>query len=206
MGVQYPAELGPQHHGSSPCPLDPGHAVSSTQRSPQGLSVGYGLGYGYGGYGKREAEPSYGIGLYRGVGLGAFSYHPDGGVHSEARSPQGYGKREAEPSIGYGVALHPTGVSSTQRSVQGLGLGYSGYGGYGYGYGIGKRSADASYGYGVGLHPYSGISFSHRSPQGLNYGIGYGSYGKREAEPSYGYGLRYRTSGYLYTPTIGYGY
>merc|ERR1711962_1215592 len=121
--------------------LHPGHAVSSTQRSPQGLSVGYGLDHGYGGYGKREAEPSYGIGLYRGVGLGAFSYHPDGGVHSEARSPQGYGKREAEPSISYGVALHPTRVSSPQRSVQGLGLGYSGYGGYGYGYGIGKRSA-----------------------------------------------------------------
>merc|ERR1711922_94225 len=42
--------------------VHPGHAVSSTHRSAQGLSLGYGIGYGHGfyGYGKRSAEPFYG--------------------------------------------------------------------------------------------------------------------------------------------------
>jgi len=44
--------------------VHPGHAVSSTQRSAQGLSLGYGHGYGYGhgfyGYGKRSADAYYG--------------------------------------------------------------------------------------------------------------------------------------------------
>merc|ERR1712172_289343 len=42
--------------------VHPGRAVSSTQRSAQGLSLGYGYGYGHGfyGYGKRSAEPFYG--------------------------------------------------------------------------------------------------------------------------------------------------
>merc|ERR1711990_800133 len=39
--------------------VHPGHAVSSTHRSVQGLSLGYGYGHGYG-YGKRSAEPFYG--------------------------------------------------------------------------------------------------------------------------------------------------
>merc|ERR1711990_27688 len=40
--------------------VHPGHAVSSTHRSVQGLSVGYGYGHGFYGYGKRSAEPFYG--------------------------------------------------------------------------------------------------------------------------------------------------
>jgi len=44
--------------------VHPGHAVSSTHRSAQGLSLGYGHGYGYGhgfyGYGKRSADAFYG--------------------------------------------------------------------------------------------------------------------------------------------------
>jgi len=44
--------------------VHPGHAVSSTHRSAQGLSLGYGHGYGYGhgfyGYGKRSADAYYG--------------------------------------------------------------------------------------------------------------------------------------------------
>merc|ERR1712243_453538 len=44
--------------------VHPGHAVSSTHRSAQGLSLGYGHGYGYGrglyGYGKRTADAFYG--------------------------------------------------------------------------------------------------------------------------------------------------
>merc|ERR1712060_942185 len=40
--------------------VHPGHAVSSTHRSAQGVSLGYGHGYGYGhgfyGYGKRSAD------------------------------------------------------------------------------------------------------------------------------------------------------
>ena len=44
--------------------VHPGHAVSSTQRSAQGLSLGYGIGYGHGfyGYGKRSALPFYALG------------------------------------------------------------------------------------------------------------------------------------------------
>jgi len=40
--------------------VHPGHAVSSTHRSAQGLSLGYGYGHGFYGYGKRSAEPFYG--------------------------------------------------------------------------------------------------------------------------------------------------
>merc|ERR1711997_834728 len=40
--------------------VHPGHAVSSTHRSVQGLSLGYGYGHGLYGYGKRSAEPFYG--------------------------------------------------------------------------------------------------------------------------------------------------
>jgi len=40
--------------------VHPGRAVSSTQRSAQGLSVGYGYGHGFYGYGKRSADAYYG--------------------------------------------------------------------------------------------------------------------------------------------------
>merc|ERR1712055_664029 len=80
----------------------------------------------------------------------------------------------AEPGDGYGyginaVAYHPYGgYSSEYRSTQGLtGYGYGGYygkreaePGYGYG-GYHKRSAEPGYGYS------SGISYYHRSPQGV---------------------------------------
>merc|ERR1712128_367484 len=49
-------------YGHGGVAVHPGHAVSSTHRSAQGLSLGYGHGYGHGfyGYGKRSAEPFYG--------------------------------------------------------------------------------------------------------------------------------------------------
>merc|ERR1711931_341515 len=76
----------------------------------------------------------------------------------------------AEASYGFGVAIHPTGISKTDRSPQGL----PGYGIVGL---YGKREAEPSYGYGVAIHPY-GISKTDRSPQGLpGYGI-VGLYGK----------------------------
>merc|ERR1711970_1567302 len=83
----------------------------------------------------------------------------------------------AEPGYGYGyginaVAYHPyDGYSSEYRSTQGL----TGYGGY-----YGKREAEPGYGYS------SGVSYYHRSPQGVQ-GYGYGGYHKRSAEPGYGY-------------------
>merc|ERR1712060_662580 len=40
--------------------VHPGRAVSSTQRSAQGLSLGYGYGHGFYGYGKRSADAYYG--------------------------------------------------------------------------------------------------------------------------------------------------
>merc|ERR1711928_207680 len=101
------------------------------------------------------------------------------------------GKRDADAEPGYGlsrgIARHPTGISYSNRSPQGLGAGY----GYGLHHGYGKR--DAEPGYGIGLsrgiarHP-TGISYSNRSPQGLGAGYGYGlhhGYGKRDAEPGY---------------------
>merc|ERR1711887_310984 len=83
----------------------------------------------------------------------------------------------AEPGYGYGyginaVAYHSYGgYSSEYRSTQGL----TGYGGY-----YGKRDAEPGYGYS------SGVSYYHRSPQGVQ-GYGYGGYHKRSAEPGYGY-------------------
>merc|ERR1711982_319579 len=89
---------------------------------------------------------------------------------SEYRSTQGltgyggyYGKREAEPGYGYG------GHSYIYRTTEGLTEGY-----------YGKRSAEPGYGYS------SGVSYYHRSPQGVQ-GYGYGGYHKRSAEPGYGY-------------------
>merc|ERR1712090_90441 len=113
------------------------------------------------------AEPGYGYGY----GINAVAYHPYGGYSSEYRSTQGltgyggyYGKREAEPGYGYG------GHSHVYRTTEGLTEGY-----------YGKRSAEPGYGYS------SGISYYHRSPQGVQ-GYGYGGYHKRSAEPGYGYG------------------
>merc|ERR1712090_77811 len=113
------------------------------------------------------AEPGYGYGY----GINAVAYHPYGGYSSEYRSTQGltgyggyYGKREAEPGYGYG------GHSHVYRTTEGLTEGY-----------YGKRSAEPGYGYS------SGVSYYHRSPQGVQ-GYGYGGYHKRSAEPGYGHG------------------
>merc|ERR1712105_47692 len=65
--------------------VHPGHAVSSTHRSVQGLSLGYGYGHGFYGYGKRSAEPFY----------GGVAVHPGHAVSSTHRSAQGL-------SLGYG--------------------------------------------------------------------------------------------------------
>merc|ERR1712098_3598 len=96
-----------------------------------------------------------------------------------------YGKREAEPSYGYGVAIHPYGISKTDRSPQGL---------PGYGIGLyGKRDAEPGYGYGgYGAASVSVSQFDHGygyNPQSYSYGYNIGSYGKRDAEPGYGIGF-----------------
>merc|ERR1712090_48990 len=94
----------------------------------------------------------------------------------------------AEPSylIGHStLGLHPTGVSYSNRSPQGLQVHpVVGYAVHGYG----KREAEPFYGYNaIAYHAYGGVSSEARSAQGANYGrIGF--YGKREAEPYYGYG------------------
>ena len=155
---------------------------------------GYGYGYGHGyGYHKREAEPSYGYAPYAPY---AHVYAPYAHAvsHQYTHTPyastglhqvHGVHKREAEAeaSHGYGYGYAP------------YGYGYAPYGYRSYGYH--KRSADAEpshapYAPALAYHPYHGVSYTHRSPQGL---------GKREAEaePSYGYGRGY---GYGH----GYGY
>merc|ERR1711970_747486 len=93
----------------------------------------------------------------------------------------------AEPShlIGHStLGLHPTGVSYSNRSPQGLQVHpVVGYAVHGYG----KREAEPFYGYNaIAYHAYGGVSSEARSAQGANYGVGF--YGKREAEPYYGYG------------------
>ena len=67
--------------------------------------------------------------------------------------------------LGYGYGGH----SHVYRTTEGLTEGY-----------YGKRSAEPGYGYS------SGVSYYHRSPQGVQ-GYGYGGYHKRSAEPGYGY-------------------
>jgi len=163
--------------------------ASYSNRSPQGI-------------GKRDADADadafYG---YGGLGLGSGGFirqsrvHPGYGGYAAGGFAHLVGKRSAD-AWGYGYApfygralggagLHPTGISYSNRSPQGLhkrdadadaeaAIGYSNrspqgaYGlgfGYGYGrgvYGYGKRSADAY-----------GFSYSNRSPQGA-YGLGYG--------------------------------
>jgi len=172
--------------------------ASYSNRSPQGLGKreADALGLGAGGFIRQTRPELAPVGL---PVVGTFT-HP-------------VGKRDAEadasiyaPYVFGGVAAHPTGISYTQRTPQGLGKReaepFYGYGPYralggaglhptGASYsnrspqGLGKREAEPFYGYGpyralggAGLHP-TGASYSNRSPQGL---------GKREAEPFYGYG------------------
>ncbi len=112
--------------------------------------------YGHGwAYGRR----AYGYGY--GYADGAPAYHPYGGVSYTARSPQGlsgYGRyrREAE-------------------AEPGLGLGYYGRPAYGYGYGY----ADGAPAY----HPYGGVSYTARSPQGASGYLRYKREAEAEAEP-----------------------
>merc|ERR1712168_1092408 len=155
---------------------------SSNYRTTQGLSS-----YGYYGYGKRSAEPGYGIGVgFSAVQQSRPYYHGSYGYNIN----HVYGKKSAEPSygiglVGYGLAataFHPDGVSSTDRSPQGLSA-----------YGYGKRDAEPGYGIGYGLaatsfHPYGGLSSNYRTTQGLS-SYGYYGYGKRSAEPGYIYGI-----------------
>ena len=77
------------------------------------------------------------------------------------------------------LGLHPTGVSYSNRSPQGLQVHpVVGFAVHGYG----KREAEPFYGYNaIAYHAYGGVSSESRSAQGANYG-------KREAEPYYGYG------------------
>merc|ERR1712168_262942 len=158
---------------------------SSNCRTTQGLSS-----YGYYGYGKRSAEPGYGIGVgFSAVQQSRPYYHGSYGYNIN----HVYGKKSAEPSygiglVGYGLAataFHPDGVSSTDRSPQGLSA-----------YGYGKRDAEPGYGIGYGLaatsfHPYGGSSSNYRTTQGLSsYGYNINHvYGKRSAEPGYIYGI-----------------
>jgi len=104
--------------------VHPGHAVSSTHRSVQGLSLGYGYGHGFYGYGKRSAEPFY----------GGVAVHPGHAVSSTHRSVQGlslgygyghglygYGKRSAEPFYGAAVTVE----NNNNLHGHELGSGYS---------------------------------------------------------------------------------
>jgi len=135
----------------------PGPAISYSNRSPQGA------------YGKRSA----------GEETPAKALHPNGATSYVGETVWGYPvkaveKRDAEPWApwglwGRGIAAHPTGISYSNRSPQGLG----------------KRSAEPwapVWGPGIAAHPGPAISYSNRSPQG--------AYGKRSAEPL-GYGLGY---------------
>merc|ERR1712055_856590 len=79
----------------------------------------------------------------------------------------------AEPShlIGHStLGLHPTGVSYSNRSPQGLQVHpVVGYAVHGYG----KREAEPFYGYNaLAHHAYGGVSSEARSAQGANYGYG----------------------------------
>merc|ERR1712055_48326 len=99
----------------------------------------------------------------------------------------------AEPSLLIGhstLGLHPTGVSYSNRSPQGLqvhpGVGYAVHG-------YGKREAEPFYGYGSHLGSAS-VSRS-QVDRGSIYETGHAAYnygfhihGKRSAEPFYGYG------------------
>merc|ERR1711936_136315 len=78
--------------------VHPGHAVSSTHRSAQGLSLGYGIGYGHGfyGYGKRSAEPFYGA------------------------ATSAYAVNQAHPG-------HAGSYQHVSRIHSGIGYGYAGY-------------------------------------------------------------------------------
>ena len=170
--------------------VHPGHAVSYSNRSPQGA-------YGYGfHYGKRsaDAEPGYGYGggyiiQSRGFGgapgsLGHFNgVHPAGHLNTFAHP---VGKRSADAdAYGYGYAGGYIRQSRVHPTYGGLIHG-------GFAHPVGKRDAEAEPGFGygstLGVHPGHAVSYSNRSPQGA---YGFGRYGKRSAEPGYGYGGGY---------------
>jgi len=130
-----------------------------------------------------QADPYYGYGYlhqqnWPSVRAPGFSATCWGCRGKRSADAWGYGYAPYALGLGYarGVAGHPTGVSYTQRSPQGL---------------RGKRDADAdAYGYGyapvllgrgIAAHPGRAISYSNRSPQG--------AYGKRSADAdAWGYG------------------
>jgi len=144
-----------------------------------------------------QADPYYGYGYlhqqnWPSVRAPGFSATCWGCRGKRSADAWGYGYAPYALGLGYarGVAGHPTGVSYTQRSPQGL---------------RGKRDADAdAYGYGyapvllgrgIAAHPGRAISYSNRSPQG--------AYGKRSADAdAYGYG--YAPFGYGYGLNAGY--
>jgi len=179
------------HYGYGYAPLigrgvaiHPGFATSYTQRSPQGLHKrdAEALGLGAGGF-IRQSRPYAAFGIHHN-GYGAFA-HPVGKRSADA---WGYGYAPFYGRALGGAGLHPTGVSYSNRSPQGLhkrdadaeafGYGYApvlakgypswpgvvapGFESTCYGCGLGKRSADADAAY-----------YTQRSPQGA-YGLGYG--------------------------------
>nr|XP_040566551.1 holotricin-3-like isoform X2 [Lepeophtheirus salmonis] len=70
-------------------------ALADPDHSRGHHAVSHGGSYGHHGYGKREAEPSYG--------------HGHGGYSSGSYGHHGYGKREAEPSYGHGHGGYSSG-------------------------------------------------------------------------------------------------
>merc|ERR1711935_1119537 len=85
-------------YGHGGVAVHPGHAVSSTHRSAQGLSLGYGHGYGHGfyGYGKRSADAYYGA------------------------ATSAYAVNQAHPG-------HAGSYQQVSRLHSGIGYGYGGY-------------------------------------------------------------------------------
>jgi len=218
--------------------------ASYSNRSPQGLGKreADALGLGAGGFirqtrpelapvglpvvgtfahpvGKRDADALYATVLAKGYPSWPGVVAP--GFESTCYGC-GLGKRsaEADPSIYApyvlgGVAVHPTGISYTQRTPQGLG----------------KREAEPFYGYGpyralggAGLHP-TGASYSNRSPQGLGkrdadaeaLGLGAGGF-IRQARPYAAFGIHHdgvgafahpvgkRDADAIYAPVLAKGY
>jgi len=163
-----------------------------------------------------QADPFYGYGLHQqnwpsayGPGFQATCWGCRGKRSADA---WGYGYAPFALGLGYGrgIAGHPTGISFSNRSPQGLGkrdadadaFGYGygglglgsggfirqsrvhpGYGGYatgGFAHLVGKRSADA-FGYGYGYRALGGAGVH---PTGFSYSnrSPQGAYGKRDAD------------------------
>jgi len=127
-----------------------------------------------------QADPYYGYGYlhqqnWPSVRAPGFSATCWGCRGKRSADAWGYGYAPYALGLGYarGVAGHPTGVSYTQRSPQGLGKRSADAEAYGYGY-----APLGLYGRGIAGHYGGGVSYSNRSPQGL---------GKRSAD-AYGYG------------------